>query len=298
MVVMVTGYSRVGGLIGTSAAPPRRCPICLENEDVYGKAGMCRKCGQYYCGDCIMTEKLPRCCPTCRADSFASDEVNFQWLQEMLKRSPGRHTSNAQNILGTMYNSGRGVTQNHQEAVKWYRLAADQGDALAQCNLAHMYKRGEGVTKNPTEAVKWYRLAADQGHADAQRNLGIMHRQGKGVAQNHEEAVKWYRLAADQGDAAAQYNLGYMYEDGEGVAQNHEEAVKWFRLAADQGDAKAQYNLGCMYGTGQGVELDLDQAEHWFKLAADQGYATAQQALLQVAAARAASTTITTATQP
>ena len=65
------------------------------------------------------------------------------------------------------------------------------------------------------EAVKWYRLAADQGYADAQNNLGVMYDQGQGVPQNYAEAVKWYRLAADQGDAAAQYNLGVMYDKGQ-----------------------------------------------------------------------------------
>jgi uncharacterized protein len=30
-----------------------------------------------------------------------------------------------------MYGNGKGVTQDYQEALKWYRLAADQGDAVA-----------------------------------------------------------------------------------------------------------------------------------------------------------------------
>ena len=37
-----------------------------------------------------------------------------------------------------MYEYGQGVVQDHKEAVKWYRLSADQGDALAQINLALM----------------------------------------------------------------------------------------------------------------------------------------------------------------
>ena len=38
----------------------------------------------------------------------------------------------AQYNLGVMYDKGQGVPQNHKTAVKWYRLAAEQGDARAQ----------------------------------------------------------------------------------------------------------------------------------------------------------------------
>ena len=62
--------------------------------------------------------------------------------------------------------------------------------------------------------MKWYRLAADQGFALAQYNLGIMYNKGEGVAQDYAEAVKWYRRAADKGFAFAQYNLGVMYDRG------------------------------------------------------------------------------------
>ena len=62
--------------------------------------------------------------------------------------------------------------------------------------------------QDDAEAVRLYRLAADQGHADAQYNLGVMYANGQGVAQDDAEAVRLYRLAADQGDADAQYNLG------------------------------------------------------------------------------------------
>ena len=77
-----------------------------------------------------------------------------------------------------------------------------------------MYATGRGVLKDEAEAVRWYRLAADQGDADAQLNLGVMYDNGRGVLKDEAEAVRWYRLAADQGDAAAQFNLGNMYAKG------------------------------------------------------------------------------------
>jgi TPR repeat protein len=36
---------------------------------------------------------------------------------------------------GLFYRNGTGVAQNLQEAVRYYKLAADQGHVNAQCNL-------------------------------------------------------------------------------------------------------------------------------------------------------------------
>ena len=66
-----------------------------------------------------------------------------------------------------MYGRGRGVQQNYDEAVKWYRQAVDQHYALAQFNPGFFYQNGWGVTKDEAEAVRWYSKAAELGHAGA-----------------------------------------------------------------------------------------------------------------------------------
>ncbi|MBP0118666.1 MAG: sel1 repeat family protein, partial [Candidatus Nitrotoga sp.] len=95
---------------------------------------------------------------------------------------------------------------------------------------------GQGVPQDFKEAVKWYRLAAEQGHALAQFNLGGVYDKGRGVAKDYKEAVRWYKLAAEQGDVDAQYNLGYMYAKGQGVLQDYIYAHMWFNLASMRGD--------------------------------------------------------------
>ena len=65
------------------------------------------------------------------------------------------------------------MTRDDAEALKWWRKAAEQGDAKAQFNLGVMYDKGQGVMRNYAEAAKWYRKAAEQGDADAQRNLDL-----------------------------------------------------------------------------------------------------------------------------
>ena len=48
---------------------------------------------------------------------------------------------------------------------------AMSGDAESQYQLALCYRNGEGVEQSNEEAVKWYRKAAEQGDSDAQEAL-------------------------------------------------------------------------------------------------------------------------------
>ena len=61
-----------------------------------------------------------------------------------------------------MYANGHGVPQNYVEALKWFRKAAEQGDAAAQFNLGFMYRMGQGVSQNHVLAHMWFNLAASR----------------------------------------------------------------------------------------------------------------------------------------
>jgi TPR repeat protein len=112
------------------------------------------------------------------------------------------------------------------------RARAEAGDAVAQFDVGFSYGTGRGVPEDHAEAVRRYRLAADQGFAEALYNLGVMYANGLGVPEDDAEAVRWYRLAADQGHASGQNILGVMYVDGRGVTQDYVLAHMWFNLAA------------------------------------------------------------------
>ena len=94
-----------------------------------------------------------------------------------------------------------------------------------------MYRNGEGVSQDDAEAVKWYRLAAEQGHTRAQLHLGFMYSAGQGVLQDDAEAARWYQLGAAQDDADAQFHLGARYATGKGVLKDSVLAHMWFSIA-------------------------------------------------------------------
>ena len=159
----------------------------------------------------------------------------------------------AQYKLGVMYNYGWGVPEDEGRSCALVPAGCRAG--LRPCAAqprCHVHQWARAFSRDEAEAVRWYRLAADQGNAGAQLNLGFMYASGEGVLKDEAEAVRWYRLAADQGNARAQSNLGVMYASGEGVLKDEAEAVRWYRLAADQGNARAQFNLGFMYAKRRG----------------------------------------------
>ena len=87
--------------------------------------------------------------------------------------------------------------------------------------------------------MRWYRIAAKQGNVNAQSNFGLMYAEGKGVSQDVREAVRWYRMAAEQGLAAAQNNLGRMYFKGKGAEGNVYESYIWLSIAKASGSEEA-----------------------------------------------------------
>jgi len=50
--------------------------------------------------------------------------------------------------------------------------AAEQGDREAQCKLGFAYADGEGVTQDFEQACRWFALAAEQSHPEAQFSIG------------------------------------------------------------------------------------------------------------------------------
>ncbi len=53
-----------------------------------------------------------------------------------------------------IYENAQGVEQNYVEAIRWYRMAADQGMHIAQLSLGRMYAGGRGILKTDPEFQK------------------------------------------------------------------------------------------------------------------------------------------------
>lgn len=74
--------------------------------------------------------------------------------------------------LGNDYQNGTsGKTKDYAKAMKYFRIAAEQGNTDAMVDIGLMYEYGQGVTKDYAEAMKWYQKASEQGNEDAKKQL-------------------------------------------------------------------------------------------------------------------------------
>jgi TPR repeat protein len=75
--------------------------------------------------------------------------------------------------------------------------------ARAQLNLGVMCENGWGLAQDYAEAMRWYRMAAEQDLPIAERAVGALYVNGLGVPQDLAEARKWLEKAAAGGDDVA-----------------------------------------------------------------------------------------------
>jgi TPR repeat protein len=67
--------------------------------------------------------------------------------------------------------SGYGVASNPEEAVDWFRRAADRGLPEAMLNLATLYEQGAGIAADPALAHRFYSAAVEAGFEEARPRL-------------------------------------------------------------------------------------------------------------------------------
>ena len=110
------------------------------------------------------------------------------------------------------------------------KKAAELGLPEAQFRLATEYFH----RNMREEALRWYKKAADGGNAVAAYELGKHYeygRSGLGLDRDAKEAIKWYKKGAELGNTKCQYNLGHCYYTGTGVERNIVETYIWLSLA-------------------------------------------------------------------
>lgn len=119
----------------------------------------------------------------------------------------------AMNRLGQLYGEGEhGAPVRVDEALRWWGKGAYFWDENALFALGKTYERGIGVPVDQAAAVKYYRIAADEGYGPAQNDLGLMLWYGRGAPADQEEAVRLWRLAAKQGIWQARHNLNFFLD--------------------------------------------------------------------------------------
>ncbi len=114
-------------------------------------------------------------------------------------------------------------------------LLAEQGDAIAQYDVGRMYQRGRGISQDINEALRWLRRSAQQGNVSAQTSLGVLYFEGKQIKPNPKKSYSLLHSAATRDVAQAQFYLARLYETGVGTRSDMKLALRWYERAAANG---------------------------------------------------------------
>lgn len=139
---------------------------------------------------------------------------------------------------------GYGTVPDPEGAAELYHRAAKEHEyALAQHNLAVLYENGRGVPLDQQEAQRLFEAAAAQDYPSSVQALGERFDTGRGVSPDAERAFGYFRHGADLGYAPSQLSLGRAYESGRGTGFDINEALRWMTTAAEQDYLPAQTEL-------------------------------------------------------
>lgn len=102
--------------------------------------------------------------------------------------------------------------------------AAEQGLHDAVLAMGWFYLNGVGVEPDEQEAIRWYRKSARQGEPMAMFSLGYI----AYVHRNFPEALSWFTRADVNGHNRSRYWIGKMYWRGQAVQQDRKRAQNLF----------------------------------------------------------------------
>lgn len=151
------------------------------------------------------------------------------------------------------------TNESNAEKMRELTELADSGDVNAQRQLAGAYDLGFYGVRDGELAMKYYLMAANQGDAEAQNSVGS----GLQAKGEYDKAFSWYERAARQGHGLAINNLAYLYDLGLGIQQDRQRALKLYTRAAELGRADSMWNIANMYGAGQLGDKDYFSVCVW-----------------------------------
>lgn len=220
-----------------------------------------------------------------------------------------RGESSAALLLGTLYEEGKFVPENKQEARRWYETGAKEGNIKSMLAAAKLcqtpaadnacaaeYLRQaarEGslkaalllgaplvdsesqLTIEREEAQEWLEKAAGSGSIRALRYLAEYYKESGQV----ERVEALLKESVRQGNVAAMLSLYRFYRDGDGAAPNAAKARTYLTMAQSSPDISSRqlYTLATYYRT-EGLATEAQTA---LRRAAENNYIPAQLALAQ-----------------
>lgn len=132
-------------------------------------------------------------------NGISSDHtMGLAWLQQAYLHG----NLESAHETAVIYEYGKyGVDVDIYLAAKWFHGAAKAGNVESMAEYAMCLELGCGVEQSDEEALEWYRKAAELGHITSNYSVGEWFECARGgLPQSDTEAVLWYFKGASMGD--------------------------------------------------------------------------------------------------
>lgn len=183
--------------------------------------------------------------------------------------------------LGAAYRNGNGAQKNRDEAIRWFRRAAEAGHTKAMMSLGSALRYPDHWREGAeAEALEWARKAAELGCTSGMNSLGFAYRDGTGVSRDPQQAAAWFIKAVEAGDGHSLVYAGGVYARQLAAPS---EAIKWYLRAAEAGYKDSFVELAMLYDDRTSPVYDPVEAVKWFKVVAEQSGGSRPRAMLALA---------------
>ncbi|MCI8799842.1 MAG: sel1 repeat family protein [Lachnospiraceae bacterium] len=146
-----------------------------------------------------------------------------------------------------------------EEALHWFKEAAEGGNPGSWTDVGRCYYEGIGVEKDEIYAVKCFEKDIPGGNVRAYNLLGKAYFYGKGVPQDYVKAYELMSFAHDGGSNWGVFYLAKLSFYGWGTRQDYSQALR-FLNEMNWNYWEADYLRGMIYGQGLGVAVDIPKA--------------------------------------
>lgn len=185
----------------------------------------------------------------------------------------------AEYYLGRIYLYGYGQLKNNQLAVRYFTQSAQKGylpaiQFMAKYSLLH--------EKDPQQALFWFKKAADAGDVDAQMFTAAAYMYGVGVKKNQDVATRYYINAAKNGNPIAQFTLAESFINSRS-SSNQKLGLIWLNKSVMNGNLSALTTLANLYIDGKLVDKNEEKGVELLNQAAAKGFVPAMISLGKLA---------------
>lgn len=167
----------------------------------------------------------------------------------------------AANNLNRYYTQGDEdiILPRPEKARDLWKIGAELGHPLHQSIYAEqLEEKGQ-----KEEALHWYKEAAEGGQPGAWANVGRFYAEGIGTAKDETFAVKCYEKGIPSGDTECCNRLGKAYILGQGVPQDYARGVELLTAAYNMGSKWGVFHLAKCHFYGLGTPVDYLQAHRF-----------------------------------